>query len=94
VKSEALRVRRCDDRRGLHAAGERAPIMGDVEQHAQLRIASVFLSNGAVEPMAPGHRRIVLRTMGSARRRELWVGGQFDTVSGVPQNFLARFTNF
>jgi hypothetical protein len=61
----------------------------------RIRIASVLLSSGAVEPN--WHPDVEGSFLGPwdllVDGSHLWVGGQFDTVGGVPQYFLARFTN-
>jgi beta-propeller uncharacterized protein DUF5122 len=66
-----------------------------VNQIRRVRIASVFLSDGAVDPswnpnvegsfLGPWE----LLVTGS----QLYVGGFFDLVGGVPQYFFARFTD-
>jgi hypothetical protein len=66
-----------------------------VTRFSRIRIASVFISNGAVEPN--WHPDIEGSFFGPwdllVDGNHVWVGGQFDTVGGVPQYFLARFTN-
>jgi hypothetical protein len=61
----------------------------------RIRIASVSLSNGAVEPN--WHPDVEGSFLGPwdllVDGSHLYVGGQFDTVGGVPQFFFARFTD-